>query len=272
MNEIMLALTAEAFLWFATNAKGLPLSYTFQLLPSLYRFLRPRVFKTQRELVGSSDESDNASSSLLSFTYAVPKLFQYQTTKSRATLADIDINLHKSNSTFFTDADISRATLLSTLLGNAMADVGPATPILASVQSKFRREIRPYQAYWVCSRILTWDGKSLYTVTYFLRADMAQLPVEVDVLGGGPTAVLQHDKLKNGVLAVLVTKYVLKAGRKTVPPQKVLLRAGLLVRDDSNNNDHAEKDLRAGEREVWNADNINVAIGHGLQYIRESML
>ncbi|KAH8695209.1 hypothetical protein BGW36DRAFT_453098 [Talaromyces proteolyticus] len=271
MDEVMLALAAVAFIWVATNAKGIPLSYTFQLLPSVYRFILPRVFRPNRELVRSSDETENGSSLLRHFTYAVPLLFQYYTTKSRVILADIDINLHKSNSTFFTDADISRATLLSTLLGKALADVGPATPVLASVQSKFLHEIRPYQAYWVCSRILAWNDKSLYTVTYFLRENMAQLPVEVDILGGGPTAVLRHDKLKNGVLAVLVTKYVFKAGRKTVPPEKILLRAGLLVEDDNNSHDNFDQDPWAGKREIWNESNIDVAIGHGLQYIRESM-
>jgi hypothetical protein len=181
-------------------------------------------------------------------------LFRLHVTSSRAVALDLDANIHKSNSTFFTDADISRATLLTRLFSRALVDVathsaaspsssspirrnGPrpvaANMILAAVQSRFLREIRPYQRYAVASRVLAWDDRAIFFVTYFLRPG-AVLPAERDVRGG-PMAVVRDEKVRKSVFAVLLSKYVVKLGRTTVNPEVLLSAAGLFEKQSGEN-------------------------------------
>lgn len=180
--------------------------------------------------------------------------------------------------------------------------------MLAAVQARFLREIRPFQRYCVTSRILAWDQRSLWTVTYFLRGDVYKGMMEVDLLGGGPAAVLRDEKLRKGVLAVLVSRYVVKAGRVTVPPVEVFKRAGLLIGggdDDEEKKDDfkhsnggvfasgVEKEneedslVRTGSKigstsmktkihpkdeEIWPADRVEEVIGSAMAFIGECML
>ncbi|GLA62001.1 hypothetical protein AtubIFM54640_002537 [Aspergillus tubingensis] len=275
------------------NAKSLPLVYSFQLLPSLYRILQPRNAQRPKELV-----SPHPINTPNLFYPALPILFRPHTSQTHCPLPEIDLNLHKSNSTFFTDADLSRARLLSRLLGPALASLG-GMPMLAAVQARFLREIRPFQRYCVTTRILAWDQRSLWTVTYFLRREVYRGMREVD-LDGGPTAVLTDWNIRKGVLAVLVSRYVVKAGKVTVPPVEVFKRAGLLVDDDDNcitQNDgdrsvssveEKEGDSLVGEggkncrsidariqpkdEEVWPADRVKEMIGSAMEFIKECML
>jgi hypothetical protein len=180
---------------------------------------------------------------------------------SRAIITDLDINIHKSNSTFFADADLGRAALLSTLLGEGQATLG-ANFILASVTCRFRQEIRPYQAYAVSSRILAWNEKALYVVTYFLKPGR-ELPLDIDVLGG-PGAVLSDDKYRKAVFAVLVSKYVFKAGRTTVAPVEVLTAAGLLTSQD-------QTDAGGVHNGFQDMIDVDQAVQHGLEYVRACM-
>lgn len=122
---------------------------------------------------------------------------------------------------------------------------------------------------------------------------------EVD-LDGGPTAVLIDGNLRRGVLAVLVSRYVVKAGRVTVPPVEVFKRAGLLVDDDDNGITHNDGDRSASnveekeggslvgeggknrrsidggiqpqDEEVWPADRVQYMIGSAMEFIGECML
>ncbi|BCS05486.1 acyl-CoA thioesterase [Aspergillus luchuensis] len=275
------------------NAKSLPLVYSFQLLPSLYRILQPRNAQRPKELV-----SPHPINTPNLFYPALPSLFRPHTSQTHCPLPEIDLNLHKSNSTFFTDADLSRARLLSRLLGPALASLG-GMPMLAAVQARFLREIRPFQRYCVTTRILAWDQRSLWTVTYFLRREVYKGLREVD-LDGGPTAVLIDGNLRRGVLAVLVSRYVVKAGRVTVPPVEVFKRAGLLVDDDDNGITHNDGDRSASnveekeggslvgeggkncrsidggiqpqDEEVWPADRVQYMIGSAMEFIGECML
>ncbi|PYH67970.1 acyl-CoA thioesterase [Aspergillus vadensis CBS 113365] len=276
------------------NAKSLPLVYSFQLLPSLYRILQPRNAQRPKKLV-----SPHPINTPDLFYPALPSLFRPHTSQTHCPLPEIDLNLHKSNSTFFTDADLSRARLLSRLLGPALASLG-GMPMLAAVQARFLREIRPFQRYCVTTRILAWDQRALWTVTYFLRREVYKGMREVD-LDGGPTAVLTDRELRKGVLAVLVSRYVVKAGRVTVPPVEVLKRAGLLVHGDdedeirhnygdrsASNVEGKEGDSLVGEvgnncrsidariqpkdGEVLPADRVQEMIGSAMQFIGECML
>ncbi|OAP62562.1 hypothetical protein AYL99_01789 [Fonsecaea erecta] len=242
------------FLFCATNAKSLPLAHTLRLLPSISRLRRARQAGT-RGRYGKD------------LTYSQPDrstmLFGCHVTSTRVTLLELDINLHKSNSTFFIDADVSRTVLLTNLLAQALGELpsGPASFILAGVQCTFRREIRLFQQYYVTSRILAWDHKWLFTVTYFLNGNAGDgtLPADPD-LTGGPGAVLRDQKLGKSILAVMVTKFVFKAGRVTVPPEDVLRLAGLLGSESKGDGFKCEVIREASK-----------SVDSGLQYARECM-
>lgn len=132
----------------------------------------------------------------------------------RAPLLEGDYNMHKSNSTYFSDLDQSRGALVSRLLGAAMRrkdgkeqgnkEQGRVNVILGSVHCSFHKEVRLYERYECRSRVLGWDRKWLVIGTWFVRA-------------GGKQEVL---------LASAVSKYVFKRGRLTVSPERALERAG----------------------------------------------
>ncbi|KAB8201929.1 hypothetical protein BDV34DRAFT_237247 [Aspergillus parasiticus] len=130
----------------------------------------------------SSDSSNDGSSAL----------FRPLRTRSYCSLAEVDFNLHKSNSTFYADLDISRIELLLLLFKDVITPLSPPsrkhhsgaayksdekqagslkhlTPALGGVSCIFRREIKPWQRYDVESRILCWDDKWLYIVSHFLK-------------------------------------------------------------------------------------------------------
>jgi hypothetical protein len=234
------------------NAKSLPFAHSLRLLPSLYRLLQPRLFSATKPGAPPTPTSTTAA--------ARTTLFKHHATSSRAVPFDLDVNMHKSNSTFFADADINRAELLTRQLSGGLAAAGGAMPLLAAVQCNFKREIAPFQAYDVSSRLLAWDERSLFIVTYFLKCGV-RLPADVDV-AAGPAAVLADSSLKRGVYAVMVTRYVCKAGRATVAPAAVLEAAGLLVPG-------AGKELGAG---LMGAGDVGVAVESGLEYVGDCML
>lgn len=133
---------------------------------------------------------------------------------SRSPLLETDWNAHKSNSTFFSDLDISRGALVTKLLWHAGSEgaraldrqgyKGKVGIPLGSVHISFRREIKPYERYEVRSRLLGWDRKWLVIGSYFIRPKTGE------------------------VLASALSKYVIKKGRFTVPPENCLRRAGWL--------------------------------------------
>ncbi|KAH8681842.1 hypothetical protein BX600DRAFT_505484 [Xylariales sp. PMI_506] len=297
------------------NAKGLPLVYTIRLLPSVYRIIKPRWSRRRgqqqqppplREWSSAAAKSPDcvdgvaaaaADASVLPLVGASPALFQHHVSTSRAVLADLDIMAHKSNSTFFTDADVNRTALLSQLLSEGQAAVlrpspPPSAPFsssstdgdgreklpssssssssfsptmfyLAGVQCRFSREIKPFRSYGVSSRILTWSDRAFYVVTYFLRPG-ARLPADVEVLGG-PGAVQREEGLRRLVFATLVTKFVFKAGRETVRPEEVFRSAGLLVaqrpvgrgRGGEGEDENEEEETSS---ELWGMEKVDRAV------------
>jgi hypothetical protein len=241
------------------NAKSLPFAHSFRLLPSLYRLLQPRLFSATTAKAARPTPSSAAATATTTTTSARTALFRHHATRSRAVPFDLDVNMHKSNSTFFADADINRAELLTRQLSGGLAAAGGAMPLLAAVQCTFKREIAPFQAYDLSSRLLAWDERSLFIVTYFLKCGV-RLPAEVDVVGG-PAAVLADAGLKRAVYAVMVTRYVCKAGRETVAPAAVLEAAGLLVPGAGV----AEKGGRDAGLMV--ASDVGIAVKSGLQYV-----
>ncbi|RAK71484.1 thioesterase family protein [Aspergillus fijiensis CBS 313.89] len=162
-------------------------------------------------------------------------IFRPLRTRSYCSLAEIDFNLHKSNSTFYADLDVSRIELLVALFKDAITPLsprrtlassspysrrhrrGPLIAALGGVACIFRREIKPYQRYEVVSRVLTWDDKWLYIVSYFVKP-------------GGRHATAEIPETQ--ILASAMSKYVFKKGRQTMEPDGVLRNLGLLAESD----------------------------------------
>lgn len=150
---------------------------------------------------------------------------------SRTPLLEIDYNLHKSNSTYFTDLDVSRSALVSRLYspgvgiiskeldqeflaaaqkaGKGVPKRKPIIIVLGSVYCSFKREIKPFELYEMHSKVIGWDRKWMYILTSFMRP--ASKP-------GGPKALL----------ATALSKYVVKKGRLTIQPERILRSAGYL--------------------------------------------
>ncbi len=182
------------------------------------------------------------------------KLFHPVISESHAALLEVDYNIHKSNSTYFADLDVSRTQLVSHLLCrglHALADnaktrlvMDPSDPsrpargrmgiMLGAVGCSFRREIKPYARFEMWSRVLAWDRKWLYIVTHFVEKGAVR-PRSWDAGSFGPTRKFsdgsapppQQDWEKK-IYATAVSKYVFKVGRLTVHPAILIGASGLL--------------------------------------------
>jgi hypothetical protein len=158
-------------------------------------------------------------------------VFAVATTTSHSSLLEMDYNLHKSNSTYYADMDISRTPVIARLYGAGREAVSkefdaeiaarsvaegkkpskkklPIFIALGGVYCSFKKEIKPYETFDMRSQLVAWDEKWLYIVTYFLKADKPK---------GTPV-----------VAAVGVSKYCVKKGRWTVPPERFLRVGGYL--------------------------------------------
>ncbi|KAI9893686.1 MAG: hypothetical protein M1814_005901 [Vezdaea aestivalis] len=142
---------------------------------------------------------------------------------------DCDYNLHKSNSTYFTDLDISRADLVAdicqqgigALRKEARAEGQRFTIPLGGVACEFYREIKPGAKYEVWSRLLSWDRKWIYIISWFV------LP------GAG----------EKKILTAGVSRYVFKIGRKTISPERVLRLSGVLPEGEPPKGGEAEAEV-----------------------------
>ncbi|EFX02136.1 hypothetical protein CMQ_2185 [Grosmannia clavigera kw1407] len=178
-------------------------------------------------------------------------LFHYSITSSYTSLLETDYNLHKSNSTYFSDLDTSRSHLVMYLLGPGVAALGDnaktkmvrlptdetkAVPGnfgvgLGAVFCSFRKEIASYQGYEMWSRILSWDRKWLFVLTHFVVKGKVR-PAVWDQVGPAPASAAWTDadeeKLQKHVIATAISKYVFKLGRFTVHPSYLIEGSDLL--------------------------------------------
>lgn len=144
---------------------------------------------------------------------------------------ETDYNLHKSNSTYFTDLDVGRTALVTRLYSPGVGLVSkeldqefleaskkegkkaprslPVMVVLGSVYCTYKREIKPFEKYEMQSRVIAWDKKWMYILTAFLRP--------AKKAGGEKT-----------LLATALSKYVVKKGRLTVSPERILRTGGFL--------------------------------------------
>lgn len=217
-----------------------------------------------------------------------PMLFHYAITSTYTSLLETDYNLHKSNSTYFSDLDVSRSHCVSHLLKPGMQAIsanavtqcvldkqGQVVPGgmgigLGAVFCSFRKEIAPFQGYEMWTRVLCWDRKWLYLMTHFVVKDKVR-PAKWDSAGnfGKTRTAASSSSLKEGgetwekyVIATAVSKYVFKVGRFTVHPTILMEQSGLLperpggwrygpdeVGDESE--DLGEVDLEAEDGWTW---------------------
>ncbi|EPE02717.1 capsule polysaccharide biosynthesis protein [Ophiostoma piceae UAMH 11346] len=221
-------------LFVATNLKNMPFVWTLRLFGAMLR----HTYWPRKPLPQTS-------------------LFHYSITHSYTPLMETDYNMHKSNSTYFSDLDTSRTHLVMFLLGPAVAAAGrnqetklvcsPDDPSkampgnfgvgLGGVYCSFRKEIAPYQGYEMWSRVLCWDRKWLYTVTHFVvkgKVKPPSLDSSPQSSSAGSNKKAQawtpedEANLQKYVIATAVSRYVFKMGRFTVHPAILVEASGLL--------------------------------------------
>ncbi|CAI7572298.1 unnamed protein product [Penicillium viridicatum] len=204
------------------NLKSLPFSWHFRLLYHFVGNLRLKpgapLLPKGRLIVDSRGKPTHP-------------IFVSCMVTSRTPLLETDYNLHKSNSTYFTDLDVSRTALVTRIYSPGVGNVSkeldqeflaaskkegkpaprrkPVSIVLGSVYCTFKREIKPFELYELHSKVISWDAKWMYILTCFMR----------------PAPRNGGEKV---VLAVAVSKYVVKKGRLTVPPGRLLRASGFL--------------------------------------------
>ncbi|KAL3447439.1 hypothetical protein BJX65DRAFT_308168 [Aspergillus insuetus] len=250
---------AAAILLLFFNLKCLPFVWHYRIFSPIIRAAcrknRRRYHATQ-PLNGHADDITKPTPS----DGTTPTVFLPFITTTHAPLLECDYNLHKSNSTYFTDLDASRSHLLSALCYRGLRTVdreltaegkpGILAAIIGSVTTSFKREIPMFRQYEVWSRVLAWDRKWIFIVTHFvkkggvqpkgfLRAGAAAATVKGEEGSG------QSEKHSSSavVYATSVSKYVFKKGRLTVPPERVLHASGLLHQGGLGNGCRATTDI-----------------------------
>lgn len=166
---------------------------------------------------------------------------------SRSGFLECDYNLHKSNSTYFSDFDVGRLQLLVSLCTHGLEKTrqelakdakAPFSIVLGGVSCNFRREIKPYEGFEIWTRILCWDQKWLYVISHFVKKGAVK-PRKYTLQPWRKTPVMkedeahaQGDRTKAGphpaIFASGIAKYVFKKGHLTVPPERVLRNSELL--------------------------------------------
>lgn len=195
-------------LFLISTFKTLPFAYLIRFYVKIFQYIvfQRRAFDKNRQNT---------------FAINSPKdLFKWIDYNTYVSPLEIDMYLHKSNSTYFTDLDIARTKLIcimfQKLFFNYHDNVSgefktkslknlPFIPV-ATVQSTFKHELTVFQRFTIKSRILSWDGKWLFILSKFVTK-------------------------KNGkerVNCISVTKYVFKKKKRiTIPPKEMLQECGL---------------------------------------------
>jgi hypothetical protein len=127
---------------------------------------------------------------------------------------------------------------------------GRMAVMLGSVYCTFKKEIFPYEKYEMQSKVAGWDKKWMYILTFFLRPGK------------------RGSRGDKTLLAVGVSKYVVKKGRLTVPPERILRASGLLPpKPDGSDSSSSSSDLESPP----NGEGIHAAEGLDEAAAREVM-
>ncbi|KAK1998118.1 capsule polysaccharide biosynthesis protein, partial [Colletotrichum falcatum] len=194
------------------------------------------------------------------FDHRPGSVFRPVVTPSCVAILEMDYNLHKSNSTYFSDLDVARTHLLASLRAEAIRGglyreyKNGVMVLLAGTSCTFKKEIGPGVAFDMHSRVLTWDKKWLYVATHFVeRRKGAELYTYQPWKKAEGKAASEPPPV---VFATAVSKCVVKAGRLTVPPDKFLRAAGVLAADGhsgetSDSEKRASDDSGSADEEKW---------------------
>ncbi|KAF1961473.1 hypothetical protein CC80DRAFT_464384 [Byssothecium circinans] len=193
-------------------------------------------------------------------------LFQPVITSTHTPITEMDYNLHKSNSTYFSDMDISRTHLFTAIMRTAIlnserqrhlerqAKRGPIGKLFGSlgivwpgasegtngrhmialggVSCQFKREILPYKKFEMWTRLLTWDRKWFYLVTWIVKPGYGQnSSFSLQPWRNGKKRASKErskEELEKAVYATAIAKYVIKKGRITIPAEKCLVDGGMV--------------------------------------------
>ncbi|KUJ11908.1 uncharacterized protein LY89DRAFT_653422 [Mollisia scopiformis] len=188
-------------------------------------------------------------------------LFLPVITSSYSPLLECDYNFHKSNSTYFSDLDVTRSHLICALIQPGIEKLqhnareklvldkegkpvlGKWSIMLGGVMTTFKREIGMYQGYEMWSRLLAWDRKWVYIVTHFVKKGAVK-PKEYILTDGSwfgkgkkyqkvnqnghASEATGEDLDEKAIFASAISKYVIKLGRLTIHPEVSLEAAGML--------------------------------------------
>lgn len=86
-------------------------------------------------------------------------LFDTTVLRLRVLPNDLDFNGHVNNGRYFTLADLGRVDYVIRSGSAAVAWRLRAAPIVGDATAKFRKDLRPFQAVELHSRLLGWHGK-----------------------------------------------------------------------------------------------------------------
>ena len=84
---------------------------------------------------------------------------------------DLDINGHMNNGRYLTVMDLGRTDLIARNGLGRVALSRKWRPLVGSAMIRFRRPLKPFQRYRLCSRIVCWDDKWFYLQQRFTCAD-----------------------------------------------------------------------------------------------------
>lgn len=94
------------------------------------------------------------------FRARIPAPFGVSVLKFRVWPHDIDTNLHMNNGRYLTIADLGRTDLLLRMGLIKLVLKEGLQPMLSGSAIRYRRELRPFQAFRLESSILCWRGTS----------------------------------------------------------------------------------------------------------------
>jgi hypothetical protein len=155
-----------------------------------------------------------------------------------------DHNIHKSNSSYFSDFDVSRSHIVGAILRKGILAASKSDSAakkhnmaLGGVAAIFKREIRPYEKFEIWTRVLAWDRKWIYFVSHMVKAGTvkpSKYTLQPWKKGRAKTFETKEEheayreQLKKSILATSIAKYVVKNGRITVPTDVVMESSGLI--------------------------------------------
>ncbi|PSN73369.1 hypothetical protein BS50DRAFT_653844 [Corynespora cassiicola Philippines] len=200
---------------------------------------------------------------------------------SQTTLMEMDFNLHKSNSTYFTDLDIVRAYHSGVLFGPLfMPRQGGkrCNLIVSAVLCNFKRKVKPLRGYEISTKVVSWDEKWIYMVTHFVehgRTGSSRGLLETGPLNGMVelSGVVSRGTQSEGVLASAITRLVCKRGRMTMPPIRVLKECNILPHQTGSSDPSDMENISLGipeDVELYRTTNLSVAqLRHGWDKVHE---